>query len=295
MTLPRQVLPRQTYLVTRRCIGRRFLLRPDDAVNNVFVYCLGLAAEKYGVQVHGLSAMSNHYHLALTDVEGVLPDFMAWLNRQLAKCIKRFRGWDEVVWEPNVTYSAVELSGPTEVLDKVAYVLLNPVSGGLVRSPERWPGALSTLGTLRRGTMKAKHPGIWFKDSAPKEVSLALTLPPCFSDGVDYFQSLGALLTSRLSHVRAELRRQGRGFLGRTRVRKTVVTDRPSRKKPRFGRNPTFSALTREAWRAAVQKLRAFRLAYREAYRAWRSGARDVVFPAGTWWVVRCAGAAAAT
>ena len=295
MTLPRQVLPRQTYLVTRRCIGRRFLLRPDDAVNNVFVYCLGLAAEKYGVQVHGLSAMSNHYHLALTDVEGVLPDFMAWFNRQLAKCIKRFRGWDEVVWEPNVTYSAVELSGPTEVLDKVAYVLLNPVSGGLVRSPERWPGALSTLGTLRRGTMKAKHPGIWFKDSAPKEVSLALTLPPCFSDGVDYFQSLGALLTSRLSHVRAELRRQGRGFLGRTRVRKTVVTDRPSRKKPRFGRNPTFSALTREAWRAAVQKLRAFRLAYREAYQAWRSGARDVVFPAGTWWVVRCAGAAAAT
>ena len=288
-------MPRQTYLVTRRCIGRRFLLRPDDAVNNVFVYCLGLAAEKYGVQVHGLSAMSNHYHLVLTDVEGVLPDFMAWLNRQLAKCIKRLRGWDEVVWEPNVTYSAVELSGPSEVLDKVAYTLLNPVSAGLVRSPERWPGALSTLETLGRGTMKATHPGIWFKDSAPKEASVALTTPPCFSDRLAYLRALRALLPNRLTQVRTELRRQGRGFLGRTRVRKTVMTDRPSTKKPKFGRNPTFSALTRAAWRAAVQKLRAFRLAYRQAYRAWRGGARDVAFPAGTWWVVRCAGAAAAT
>jgi len=295
MTLPRQVLPNQTYLVTRRCIGRRFLLRPDDALNNVFVYCLGVAAAKYDVQLHALSAMSNHYHLVLTDVEGVLPDFMAWLNRQLAKCIKRLRGWDEVVWEPNVPFSAVELSGPSEVLDKVAYTLLNPVSAGLVRSSERWPGAVSTLETLRSGTMHAKHPRIWFKDNARKEVSLELTVPPCFSDRAGYFQALGALLEHRLSVVRTELTRQGRAFLGRTRVRKTVVTDQPSTKKPRFGRNPTFSALTHEAWRAVVQKLRAFRLAYREAYQAWRAGARDVVFPAGTWWFVRCAGAAAAT
>lgn len=295
MTLPRQVLPNRTYLVTRRCIGRRFLLRPDGALNNLFIYCLGLAAKKHGVEVHALSAMSNHYHLVLTDVEGVLPDFMAWLNRQLAKCIKQLRAWDEVVWEPNGTYSAVELSGPTEVLDKIAYTLLNPVTAGLVRSPERWPGALSTLETLHKGAMNATHPGMWFKDGAPDEVSLALNTPPCFSAHSGFIQALEALLTSRLLRVRAELRRQGRGFLGRTRIRKTIAADRPSTKKPKFGLNPVFSALTRAAWRAAARKLRAFRIAYRESYRAWRSGARDIAFPAGTWWVVRHAGAAAAT
>ena len=184
-------------------------------------------------------------HLVLTDPEGVLPDFMAWLNRQLAMCIKRLRGWEEVVWEPNVAYSAVELSGPTEVLDKVAYVLLNPVSAGLVQSPERWPGAVSTLGTLRRATMTAKRPAVWFKDNAPKEVSLALTVPRCFEDRVRYRGVLEALMKSRLAEVQAELRRQGRGFLGRNRVRKTKVTDQPATKKPRFGRNPIFSALTR--------------------------------------------------
>ena len=71
--------------------------------------------------------------------------------------------------------------------------------------------------------------------------------------------------------------------------------DQPASKKQRFGRNPTLSALTRAAWRAAVQRLRAFRLAYRVAYQAWRTGKQSVEFPAGTWWVVRYAGAAAAT
>lgn len=295
MTLPRCVLPNRTYLVTRRCIGRRFLLRPDDALTNAFLYCLALGAEKYGVAVHGLCAMSNHYHLILTDTEGVMPDFMAWLNRQLAMCVKRLRGWDEVVWEPNVPYSAVELSGPSEVLDKVAYVLSNPVSAALVRSPERWPGALSTLGTLRSGAVKSTRPAVWFKENAPQSATLELSIPPSFTDRCGYLQALDTLLRNRLPQLRAELRRQGRGFLGRVRVRKAVVTEQPAKKKELFGRNPTFSALTRDAWRAAVERLRAFRLAYRIAYRAWREGDRSIEFPAGTWWVVRFAGASAAT
>jgi hypothetical protein len=32
--LPRQALPRQFYLVTRRCTQRQFLLRPDPETNN---------------------------------------------------------------------------------------------------------------------------------------------------------------------------------------------------------------------------------------------------------------------
>jgi hypothetical protein len=32
--LPRQVLPRQFYLITRRCSQRQFLLRPDAVTNN---------------------------------------------------------------------------------------------------------------------------------------------------------------------------------------------------------------------------------------------------------------------
>lgn len=293
MSLPRRVLPSQTYLITRRCIGRRFLLRPDRVLNDAFVYCLALAAGRYKVEVHALCAMSNHYHLIITDNEGVLPDFMAWLNRQLAMCVKRLRKWDEVVWEPNVAYSAVELTGPSEVLDKVAYVILNPVSAALVRLPEQWPGALSTYGTLLTGSIEAERPGVWFKDVKPAVVSLELSVPPCFSESAPYLQAVEALLERRLSTLRKEHQRRGCGYLGRVGVRRTRVTGRPYKKKERLGRSPTFSALTHRGWQRACRRLQAFRLAYREAYKAWRGGDRQVVFPAGTWWVVRCAGAAA--
>ena len=61
---------------------------------------------------------------------------------------------------------------------------------------------------------------------------------------------------------------------------------------PRFlqalrDRNPTF-AVGREqggAWRAAAAAVSAFRRTYRAALERWRAGARDAVFPAGTWWM----------
>ena len=158
MSLPRCVLSGTTYLVTRRCIGRRFLLRPDRALNEPFVYCLGLAAQGHGVRVLALCVMSNHYHLVLTDVDGVLPHFMRALNRSLAMSVKRLRGWDEVLFEPNVPYSAVALSGTAEILDKAAYTLLNPVSAELVRTPGRWLGVVSTLGRLHEGVLRTKRP-----------------------------------------------------------------------------------------------------------------------------------------
>jgi hypothetical protein len=239
--------------------------------------------------------MSNHYHLMLTDVHGVLPDFMGWLNSQLAKRIKRLRGWDEVVWEPNVHYSAVELRGEGEVLDKMAYTLLNPVSAGLVQRPEDWPGVVSTLRMLRRGRVQAERPKVGFKDNVPQSLTLSLAPPPCFGDKNPYLRALRALVGSRLNALQEQRTRQGRRVLGRRAVTKTSVTARPTTPKERFGRSPTFSALTGQMWRQAVKRLRGFRAAYRRAYEAWRSGSPDVEFPAGTWWLARCANVTVAT
>jgi REP element-mobilizing transposase RayT len=63
MSLPREVLPGQFYLITRRCQQRQFLLRPDAATNNAFTYCLIEAAQRCQVEVLLPCAMSNHYHI----------------------------------------------------------------------------------------------------------------------------------------------------------------------------------------------------------------------------------------
>ncbi|HEY0481255.1 MAG TPA: hypothetical protein VGD37_27255 [Kofleriaceae bacterium] len=49
--LPRQVVPRQFYLITRRRTQRQFLLRPDAPTNHAFLYCLIDAASRCQIDV----------------------------------------------------------------------------------------------------------------------------------------------------------------------------------------------------------------------------------------------------
>jgi putative transposase len=56
---------------------------------------------------------------------------------------------------------------------------------------------------------------------------------------------------------------------------------------PLKDRNPTFAVgrKNQKAFFARVALLRDFRARYRECIECWRAGIRDVVFPAGTWWM----------
>ncbi len=59
--------------VTRRTVGRQFLLRPDAWVREAFGYVLAVAAARHGVGVIAAVAMSNHEHLVVWDRRGCLP------------------------------------------------------------------------------------------------------------------------------------------------------------------------------------------------------------------------------
>ena len=61
MTWPRRVVPGTTYLLTRRCTQRRFMLVPRGIVPKLFGYCVALAAERHGIQVHALTVMSRMF------------------------------------------------------------------------------------------------------------------------------------------------------------------------------------------------------------------------------------------
>ena len=93
MSLPRQVLPGQFYLVTRRCTQRQFLLRPDAATNNAFTYCLIEAAQRTQVEVLLPCAMSNHHHTVIFDRYGRYPDVPGGL-RGSARVLAGRRGGD---------------------------------------------------------------------------------------------------------------------------------------------------------------------------------------------------------
>jgi putative transposase len=96
---PRQILTGSTYLVTRRCVRRHYLLRSEYFVNNLFIFVLAVLAANYRIAVHAFCLLSTHEHLVLTDTQGNLPDFLRDLHRLTALALKVFRKWEGSVWE----------------------------------------------------------------------------------------------------------------------------------------------------------------------------------------------------
>jgi len=278
MTAPRQVLPGTTYLVTRRCSQRQFFLRPSKLANETFLYILALAAQRFGVRIHAFCVLSNHYHLVLTDPHARLPAFGQFLDSLVARALNASLGRWESFWAPN-SYSAVVLATPSDMLDKAAYVLANPVAAGLVRSAKDWPGlwsAPSSIGT----TIEAKRPKHFFdpKGLLPESVALRLPGPPGFSSTEDFRQQLTASLAER-----EPAERQGKEFLGVARVLAQRPTGRPAPGEPRHRLSPRVAA--RDKWKRMelLGQLIGFLSSYREAWEARRAGKARVVFPAGTY------------
>ncbi len=120
MTLPRRVLPGAAIMATRRCTQRQFLLRPDPVIEQVLTFCLGLAAQRHGVEVFCLVVLSNHVHIGLRDPKGRLPRFMAHFGSLVARALNCHYRRGENFWSPG-SYSAVTLEDEDAVLDKIVY------------------------------------------------------------------------------------------------------------------------------------------------------------------------------
>ena len=73
MTQPLRVVPSMTVMVTRRTLRRTQLLRPDAELNQLYLYCLAVMAQRHAIEMHALVPMSTHEHLIVTDTQGRLP------------------------------------------------------------------------------------------------------------------------------------------------------------------------------------------------------------------------------
>ncbi|MCA9681742.1 MAG: hypothetical protein KC457_06075, partial [Myxococcales bacterium] len=234
MTLPRCILNDRTYLITRRCSERRYFLRPDPKIVRIFEYLLGLACERYGILLHGYVCMSNHYHLVVTDPDGVLPDFLKYFNSLLARATNCARGRWETFWGGD-SYNAVDLLEEGDVLDKLVYTLANPVSAGLVGRVRAWEGATSA--SLHFGGRRiVQRPSFFFSKRMPEQVTLELVVPPCLSHMSS--RELHGELAVRVAEIEAEFRALGRMPLGMRAVLAADWNDSPTTREPRRGLNP---------------------------------------------------------
>jgi REP element-mobilizing transposase RayT len=292
MSLPRNILPGATYLLTRRVLRRHFLLRPDAVLNNLILYALAVSAQRFGIQVHALCAMSTHLHLVVTDVRGVLPRFLGFLHRIVALGTKVLRAWEGPVWDHEPT-SVVRLMTRAAVVEEIAYTLANPVAAGLVRHANEWPGAKVLVDDLGGGVLRAVRPDLYLdpKNPAwPPDVTLEVSLPPGLGAGEaeEFRREVAAELAQE--EARAHAKQAGVGVLGAERASTVSPHERATSVEPLRALNPTFAVGRggKEAWLGAAAAVRAYRAAYRGAFTEWCKGVRDVLFPEGTWWMRVC-------
>lgn len=293
MTLPRQIVPGRTYLVTRRCRDRRFLLRPDPTVNGIFRYCIARAAEKCGVSIHAVVVLSNHFHIVLTDEKGNLPLFYHWLDRFSASAINAWRNRKGNVFEASEKVSVVWLASEEAVIDKLSYLFANPVCAGLVDDYRGWPGFCTRIEHLAGHSATSQRPEVYFRPARHGATCrLALGPPPMFRGREAWLvRAVKQRVREMSAQVLQQLQRANRGVLGTHAVLATAWSDVPANDPEGAVVRPTFAAVTKRVILECVHARREFCAAYRRALAAFRRGARDVVFPCGTWWMTYFGGA----
>jgi REP element-mobilizing transposase RayT len=274
-------------MVTRRVVLRTHLLRPDGRLNEMFLYVLAVIAKRFGVVIHAVVILSNHIHIILSDPHGHVSPFMCEFFRLTALNVKVQRKWDGPVWDHRKP-SVVQLRTLQAVIEKLAYVMANPVEAGLVQRAHQWPGVTTTPEDLGTKQFTAKRPEGYFdvdNPQWPEQATLELAALQCPLS----LEQLRCQVTAELewleSRAHAATKAKCSRVLGAERVLSASPYEHSSSWEPIRERNPHFAVGRgqRAAFFEAVQATRAFRKDYREAFTQWCAGMRDVVFPAGTW------------
>ena len=284
MTMPRRIEPGATYLLTRRCAERRLRLVPNAWTRQIFEYCLARAAIRHGVQLHAWCVMSNHWHAVVTDPHGVIPDFCRDVHALVARALNAELGrWDSF-WSGQGT-SLVRLGSAADVLDKIAYVLTNPVAAGLVRRWSQWPGSRSGVHACARPPRECWRAGRLLRpvDAVnPPSLPLEVSVPPQFVHlGAAGFVALvNEAVEEREARLVADLRSRGVRFLGAARARSVSPRSAPKSSEARRTRDPAVAARSTPERLAMLAELVAFRRCYAAALAAWRRSGH-ATFPRG--------------
>jgi putative transposase len=279
-------------MVTRRCTQRMFLLRPDRESNNAFIYCLGVAAQRHMVDVMAFIQMSNHLHDGIYDRQGTEPAFFEYFHGLLAKCMNALRGRWENFFSSTQT-SVVRLETREALIDRLVYIITNPVKDGLVEKVSEWPGASGYQALLTGQPLRATRPKHFFAQDGtmPEEVTLHLTIPPELGDSTEILAEIQMRVAAVEQEEAAKRARTGKRVLGRNAVLRQSWRASPSSREPRRGLRPTFAAKSFWAAVEAIQRKHDFIAAYRAARLAFLAGT-PTLFPPGTYWLRRFAGVA---
>ena len=286
-------------MIDRRTERRVHLFRPDAAMNQVFLYCLGYALARTAVRLVAATLMSNHYHLVVIDTEGRIAEFTERLNCLLTKTTQALRGWQGRVFDaagPNYT----ELLTVDAVVNEVAYTIANPTAAGLVRFSNEWPGVRTRVNDIGTRKLIVDRPSAFFAEDGtmPERVELRFEMPEALLNAYGLEQArvrLAEAVEQKENEAQAKVAAEGWAFKGADRVRCSSPYARATTFEERHRLRPRYaSSGDDDALKAAIARDAEFVAQYALCRERWLGGERDLTWPAGTyamrrWHHVRCA------
>ncbi len=129
---PRKDFAGAWHHVVNRGAGRRPVFL-DDEDRSRFLDILGESVDKYSIELHTYSLMTNHYHLFSRSVLGNVSRAMQYLGSTYTLYFNARHGTDGPLFRGRFRNQIVSNSEYQRYL--VAYIHLNPVKAGLVHRP----------------------------------------------------------------------------------------------------------------------------------------------------------------
>lgn len=265
---------------------RQFRLRPSRRTNQIILYVFAVVARRYGLKLHALCVLSDHYHLVHSDPDAKTCRFTQDAHSLTSRHINAAHGDFDRMWSGEQT-NHVELAEPSDLVDKIAYTMANPVAAYLVRYGSSWPGIRMAWPTKPK---RIKRPPGFFRSREdggrwPEEIELEFHRPPEYDDlsDIELANRIKKAIEDREDRIRRYADEHKIKFLGARAVRKTSRYDHARSPEKRFGIVPTLASKDRALRITRLRERRAWLDAYAEALRRWCAGDHDVVFPPGTY------------
>jgi REP element-mobilizing transposase RayT len=296
----RYVEQQQLFEITTRVTDGTHLMRPDDAVTDIVLGCIGRAQSLYKLKIHAFVFMSNHYHMLVSPADAKhLTCFTRHLNSNTAREINRLRDRSGAFWGRRFKGIPVSMQADDQI-ERLDYVLKHGVKEGLVPRVRDWPGASSVPWLVGSGQLQ----GTWRDRTAAHNANRRVNfkeLPGQFDIVYDIEMSpLPCWVQKAAKSWRAEVRGMVADIdqeAARTRETEAAMSGKSPEvvgveavlqgdpwnrtAKPTSKRAPcllTRSAALRRRYRS---RLRSIEIAYREASVAYRNGNAKAVFPQG--------------
>lgn len=287
------------FLITSRTIASRLWFINNKILESMILSYLAKYVFMYGAVIYGFILMGNHYHLLIKFPNMNRAKFMRSFNAMVAKLVAEYvPNFDQgKLWARRYSFQAVPR--PEDVLHWFQYLTLNPVSSGICKDPANYASYNSYEDSINervrtfkvfervRYNDRARFNRNIKKEDFVKEYELKYARLPGYEemDKNEYISQISKLQEARRLEMIEERRAKNQGFATQEMMKRTKSGSKPksTKKSGRHSFRPLVLTLCRETKAKFLGGYFDLLERFQEASLKFRQGAKNVIFPEGTY------------